>query len=165
MTAASARKFGGVLLQLAVTGVALAHVLHDPHQRARMAAALHAADWRWLAAGWCTYGGVEALAVVRWQTLLRIQGFRLGWGRAAAILFISEFFLLFTPGLVGGDAMRVYYLARDVPDKKLDAVTAVLMDRVMGMLSLIVMAAVILTARFAGWAVRWSGCNWSAPWR
>ena len=153
MTAASAKKFGGVLLQLAVTGGALAYVLHDPQKRVQMAAALRAADWRWLAAGLCSYGGVEALAVVRWQTLLRIQGFRLGWGRAAAILFISEFFLLFTPGLVGGDAMRVYYLARDVPDKKLDAVTAVLMDRVMGMLSLIVMAAVILTARF-GWLSR-----------
>ena len=153
MTAASAKKFGGVLLQLAVTGAALSYVLHDPQKRAQMAAALHAADWRWLAVGLCTYGGVELLAVVRWQTLLRIQGFRLGWGRAAAILFISEFFLLFTPGLVGGDAMRVYYLVRDAPDKKLDAFTAVLMDRIMGMLSLIVMAAVILTARF-GWLSR-----------
>ena len=148
MTAASVKKFGGVLLQMAVTAGALAYVLHDPEKRAHMAAALRAADWRWLAAGLGTYGGVEALAVLRWQTLLRIQGFRIGWGRAAAILFISEFFLLFTPGLVGGDAMRVYYLIRDAPDKKLDALTAVLMDRIMGMLSLIVMAGVILTARF-----------------
>ena len=49
--------------------------------------------------------------------------------------------------------MRVYYLVRDEPDKKLDAVTVVLMDRLMGLLSLIVLAAVILTARF-GWLSR-----------
>ena len=150
MTAASVKKVCGVLLQLAVTGGALAYVFHDAPKRAQMAAALRAADWRWLGAGVCVYGCVEALAVVRWQTLLRVQGFRLGWARAGAILFISEFFLTFTPGLVGGDAMRVYYLVRDAPDKKLDALTVVVMDRIMGMLSLIVMASVILSARY-GW--------------
>ncbi len=150
MTAASVKKVCGVLLQLAVTGGALAYVFHDASKRAQMAATLRAADWRWLGAGLCIYGGVEALAVIRWQTLLRVQRFQLGWTRAGAILFISEFFLTFTPGLVGGDAMRVYYLIKDAPDKKLDALTVVVMDRLMGMLALIVMASVILTARY-GW--------------
>ncbi len=43
---------------------------------------------------------------------------------------------------------RVYYLVRDRPEKKADAFTAVLMDRVMGMLSLIFLAAIILGARY-----------------
>ena len=51
---------------------------------------------RGLGAGWRSglgvYGMVETLAVVRWQLLLRIQGFRLGWKRATGILFIGEFF-------------------------------------------------------------------------
>ena len=73
------------------------------------------AGWR---RGLGVYGLVEVLAVVRWQLLLRIQGFRLGWARATGILFIGEFFLTFTPGLVGGDAMRIFYLVKDAPEKK-----------------------------------------------
>ena len=92
--------------------------------------------------------GVEALAVMRWKTLLHIQHFRIGWKQATGILFIGEFFLTFTPGLVGGDVARIYYLAREQPEKKVDAFTAVLMDRVMGMLSLILLAAIILGARY-----------------
>ena len=144
------KKLLGVMVQLTVTGAALGFVFHDPHKRAQMAQACRHADWRWLAAGLGVYGGVESLAVIRWQLLLRIQGFRLGWARATGILFIGEFFLTFTPGLVGGDAMRIFYLVKDAPGKTVDAVTVVVMDRIMGMLALICLAATI-----AGLRHRW----------
>ena len=150
MSRAAVKKCLGFVLQLAVTAVLLGWILHDPQKRAQMVSALVHADWRWLAAGLAVYGGVEALAVVRWKTLLHIQHFRIGWRRATGILFIGEFFLTFTPGLVGGDVARIYYLARDQPEKKIDAFMAVLMDRVMGMLSLMLLAAVILGTRY-GW--------------
>ena len=130
-----------------MTAIALGFVFHNPRRRAEMSTACRHADWRWLAAGLGVYGLVETLAVVRWQLLLRIQGFRLGWVRATAILFIGEFFLTFTPGLVGGDAMRIFYLAKDAPEKTVDAVTVVLMDRIMGMLALICLAATIVGTR------------------
>ena len=144
-----AKKIAGVLFQLAVTGAALGFVFHNPHKRAQMAEACRHADWRWLAAGLGVYGMVEVLAVVRWQLLLRIQGFRIPWLRATGILFIGEFFLTFTPGLVGGDAMRIFYLVKDAPEKTVDAVTVVLMDRIMGMLALICLAAAIVGTRHA----------------
>jgi uncharacterized protein (TIRG00374 family) len=148
MTKQGAKHLLGILLQLAVTGAALWFVFHDPQKRGQMAEALRHADWRWLAAGLGLYGLVEVLAIMRWQLLIQIQGFRIPWRRSAAILLISEFFLTFTPGLVGGDAMRVVYLVKDHPDKKVDAFTAVVMDRIMGMLALISIAAVVLTARY-----------------
>ncbi len=148
MSSPTAKKLLGVLLQVAVTGVALGFVFHDPHKRAQMAEACRHADWRWLAAGLGAYGFVEFLAVIRWQLLLRIQGFRLGWARATGILFIGEFFLTFTPGLVGGDAMRIYYLVKDSPEKTVDAVTVVLMDRIMGLLALICLATTIVSTRY-----------------
>ena len=149
MRSAPVKKFLGVLLQIAVTGAALGYVFHDPHKRAQMAQACRHADWHWLAAGLGVYGLVETLAVIRWQLLLRIQGFRLGWARATGILFIGEFFLTFTPGLVGGDAMRILYLLKDAPEKAVDAVTVVVMDRIMGMLALICLAATIVSTRYA----------------
>ncbi|MBE7211432.1 MAG: flippase-like domain-containing protein [Gluconacetobacter diazotrophicus] len=148
MSKATVKKCLGFALQLAVTAALLGWILHDPHKRAQMAEAFLHADWHWLAAGLAVYGGVEAMAVVRWKTLLRIQHFAIGWKQATSILFIGEFFLTFTPGLVGGDVARIYYLARDLPEKKVDAFTAVLMDRVMGMLSLMLLAATILGSRY-----------------
>ena len=148
MNNATVKKSLGFLLQVGVTLAALAYVLHDPQKRAAMVVACRHADWRWLAAGLGVYGLVEVLAAVRWQVLLRIQGFRLTWRRATGILFVGEFFLIFTPGLIGGDAMRVYYLLQEAPDKKVDAFTAVAMDRIMGMVSLICLAAVIVSVRY-----------------
>ena len=149
MSKAAVKKCLGFTLQVVVTAALLIWILHDPQKRAQMASAFLHADWRWLAAGIAVYGGVEALAVVRWKTLLHIQHFVIGWRRATGILFIGEFFLTFTPGLVGGDVARIYYLVRDQPEKKVDAFTAVLMDRVMGMLSLMVLAATILGTRYS----------------
>jgi uncharacterized protein (TIRG00374 family) len=135
-------------LQLAVTGAALYYIFHDAARRAQMLTALRQADWRWLGLGLCAYGGLELMAVLRWRVLLRIQGFELPWLQATAILFISEFFTVCTPGLVGGDAMRILYLARTAPDKKMDAALTVLMDRLAGLISLIMLAAGVLTLRY-----------------
>ncbi len=148
MSNAAVKKCLGFALQVIVTAALLVWILHDPRKRAQMASAFLHADWRWLLAGLAVYGGVEALAVIRWKTLLHIQHFRIGWKQATGILFIGEFFLTFTPGLVGGDVARIYYLVRDRPEKKVDAFTAVLMDRVMGMLSLMLLAATILGTRY-----------------
>lgn len=147
------KKALGLLVQVGVTAALLTLVFHDGRKRAQMAEVCRHADWRWLAAGLAIYGLVELMAVIRWQILLRIQGFRLTWKRATAILFISEFFLTFTPGLVGGDAMRIFYLVKEDPEKKADAVTAVLMDRLMGMATLICLAGIIVGGRH-GWLSR-----------
>ncbi len=149
MGSGTIKKIAGVVLQLGITAAALFFVFHDPLKRTRMLEACRHADARWLGCGLAVYGGVEALALVRWQILLRIQGFRLSWRRATAILFVSEFFLTFTPGLVGGDAMRIFYLVKNQPEKKVDAFTAVAMDRLMGLLALISFATVIVGSRYA----------------
>ncbi len=148
MSPSAWKKLAGFVVQLVVTAALLGWVLHDEHKRAQMAVALRSADWRWLLAALAVYGGVELLAVARWKTLLHVQHFVLGWRQATGILFIGEFFLTFTPGLVGGDVARIYYLVRDQPARKVDAFTAVLTDRVMGLLSLILLATVVLGTRY-----------------
>ena len=137
-----------LLLQVGVTVGALYYLFHDPAKRSRMAEALRHADWFWLAASVAAYGMVEVFAAVRWLVLLRIQRFDLAWGKATAILLIGEFFMAFTPGLIGADAMRLLYLVKEHPDKKIDAGLAVVMDRVLGMLALIALAAGVLATRY-----------------
>jgi uncharacterized membrane protein YbhN (UPF0104 family) len=55
----------------------------------RSRGALRHAGWSWVLLGWICYSVVEILATVRWQILLRIQGIRISWLRAAAIVIIG----------------------------------------------------------------------------
>ena len=105
-----------MLLQLLVSAASLWYVFHDPQKRAQIADALRQADRSWVAAGWLCYSAVEALATVRWQMLLRIQGIMLSWLRALAIVMIGLFFKMFLPSLVGGDAVRLYFVRTSAKD-------------------------------------------------
>ena len=145
-----AKRMGFTLLQLLVTGAAIYYVFHDPEKRAQVGNALRAADWRWLAASWLVYGAVEMVATVRWQLLLRVQGIVIGWFWAAVLVMVGLFFNMFLPGLVGGDAVRLYLLFQKVPARKTRAALSVAMDRVLGLASLLLLASLVVAFRF-GW--------------
>ena len=137
------------LVQLLITAGILAFVFREEKQRAEIAAALRMADVKWLLRGLLVYGCVELLASVRWKILLAIQGLDRGWLHATRLLMISVFFNLFTPGLIGGDAVRLFYLTREMPECGASpAFAAVMMDRIIGLLSLLFLAAVLTLARY-----------------
>lgn len=142
------KRVGILLLQLLVTAAGLWYVFHDPQKRAQIAGALKQADGTWLILGWLCYSVVEILATVRWQILLRIQGIRLSWLKAGAIVMIGLFFNQFLPGGVGGDAMRLYFVFKLVPGRKVGATLSVAMDRLLGLLALLFLAAMSLSLRF-----------------
>jgi len=107
-----------MLLQLLVSAAGLWYVFHDPQKRAQIADAQRQADRSWVAAGWLCYSAVEALATVRWQMLLRIQGIMLSWLRALAIVMIGLFCNQFLPGAVDGDVMRLYFVFKLAPRRR-----------------------------------------------
>lgn len=111
------KRAGIMLVQIIVTAAGVWYVFHDPQRRAQIAGALRHADFRWVFLGWICYSAVELLATVRWQILLRIQGVRISWLRAGAIVMIGLFFNQFLPGGLGGDAMRLYFIFKRA-DKK-----------------------------------------------
>ena len=123
-------------------------MFHDPQKRTEIGHALRGGDWRWLALSWLVYGAVETLATVRWQILLRVQGIMVSWVRAGMIVTVGLFFNMLLPGLVGGDAMRLYLLFQKVPRKKLRGTLSVAMDRLLGLASLVVLAAMVVLLRF-----------------
>ncbi|MEA3188752.1 MAG: glycosyltransferase 2 family protein [Chthoniobacter sp.] len=135
-------------LQIVVTLAILVWVFHDPKKRADMAHALAQADKTWILAGILAYGVVEILAAIRWQILLRVQGISLGWWRLTALLMIGIFFNLFMPGGTGGDVIKTYFLLKETPGKKAQALLAVLMDRLIGLLGLIFLTAIIIGLRY-----------------
>jgi hypothetical protein len=137
-----------ILLQLTITAVAIFYVFHDSHKRAQIAHALKESDYSWLLLGWVCYGAVELLATVRWQMLLRVQGIHLGWLRTGGILMVGLFFNMFLPGLIGGDVMRLYYVFKQTRERRTRATLSVAMDRLLGLLSIVLLAAIAIIWRF-----------------
>jgi len=95
----------------------------------------------------------RTLMAYRWVRLLCIvdKEDRPGLGPLLRIFFVSTFLGTFLPASVGGDAVRAYSLSR-LRVSGSDAVASVLVDRMTGLASLLIMAVVglMLAADLAG---------------
>jgi uncharacterized protein (TIRG00374 family) len=136
------------ILQVAVTVGLLWWVFHDPEKRAQMAGALRQADWNWLWIGVGVFFGCTVLATVRWKILLQVQGIDLGWGRTWQLFMIGMFFNLFMLGSTGGDVVKMFLTMREARDRKAAALLSVFMDRVIGMMALILISLGFLYFRY-----------------
>lgn len=140
------------LLQITVTVVMLYFIFRDPQRRADMANAMRHADLRWVLAAICAAGLSPVVGTVRWGLLLRAQGIVLGWGRVAQIYMIGTFFNLFLIGSTGGDAVKMFYALREnaARGKRAGAILSVVIDRLLGLLALILIAIIFIALRH-GW--------------
>ncbi len=91
-------------------------------------------------------GVVCCFGILRWQLILRVQGLELKFARVTSIFFIGQFFNAFMLGATGGDVVKAWYVAHDTHHKKAEAVTAVVVDRLIGLLSLFLIAIVMMAA-------------------
>ncbi len=136
------------VIQVLVTVGILFWVFHDPTERAQMGQALRHAKASWLLAGFVCYGVVELLAAFRWYILLRVQGVTLPPWRVGALFMLGIFFNMFMPGGTGGDVLKIYYLIKEMPQKKAGGLLAVLMDRLIGLMALIIISSVIIGLQY-----------------
>ena len=102
-----------------------------------------------LALSFALMGGTLLLGVIRWRTVLRVQGLALPFNRAAEISLVAHFFNSFLLGTVGGDVMKAYCAARETHHKKTEAVVTVFVDRVIGLWAMLVFAAVMIVPNVA----------------
>ena len=83
----------------------------------------------------------RSVMILRWVLLLRGSGVPIAAGDAARIFLTSSFVGSFLPAGVGADAARAYGLARHSATGS-EALASVAVDRLLGILSLVVMGAV-----------------------
>ncbi len=136
------------LLQTVVTVAILAWVFRDPQNNRQMWEALTRAHTGWIWLALVAFGLAELMAVGRWQILLRVQGIFIGWCRLTALVMIGMFFNIFMPGGTGGDVVKILYLLKEARGKEAAALLAVMVDRVIGLLALIIIAAVVIALRY-----------------
>jgi uncharacterized protein (TIRG00374 family) len=136
------------ILQVLVTVGILVWLFHDHEKNAKMLEALRKADKGWIFAAICCFGLVEIAATFRWALLLRVQGVVIPWIRLFFLYMIGMAFNPFMPGGTGGDVVKIFYLLKETPGKKTAALLATLMDRVIGMLGLMIISALVLWLRY-----------------
>ncbi|HEX9792874.1 MAG TPA: lysylphosphatidylglycerol synthase transmembrane domain-containing protein [Planctomycetota bacterium] len=85
-----------------------------------------------------------AIVTLRWQILLRAVEVPTSYPRALRLCFIGYFFNNAMPGLTGGDLVRAVLVTRGLEEKRTRAAMSVLVDRVMGLFSLLLLAGVVL---------------------
>ena len=77
----------------------------------------------------------------RWKLLLQTQGIRLSYGQTLSLTMIGLASTLFMPGSVGGDLVKAYYVTKDAPNKRPQAVMTIFLDRFIGLLGLLTVAS------------------------
>lgn len=128
-------------IQVCVTLGILFFVFRDPAKRAEMGTALAGANSWWLFIGIAVYGLAELVGCIRWRTLLRVQGITLSWPRVFSLNMMGLFFSFLIPGDTGGDVVKLFYVLKETAGQRTVAVLSVLVDRLIGLIALIVLAA------------------------
>jgi uncharacterized protein (TIRG00374 family) len=101
--------------------------------------AARAADWRFIALACALVALDRVLMAYRWWALLAPLESRPPVGTVMRIFFVSTFVGTFLPASVGGDAVRAYGLSKEGVGG-VDAVASVLMDRLLGIISILIVA-------------------------
>ncbi len=104
-------------------------------------------DFRLLALAFALFGPPLFLMAVRWRLLLVLSNIHIPFFTILRLHYLGFFFNTFMPGGAGGDIIKAVYVARHC-SQKAEAATMVLIDRVVGMVGLLVMAGTVVLADY-----------------
>ena len=128
-----------IVFKLTVSTVLLV-VLFRRADLPSMASRFRQMDPVWTVAALGVYGLMLAVSAWRWRLLLRVQTVEASLGTLTKSFLVATFFNNFLPSNIGGDVVRVADTAPLTGSKTL-ATTVVLIDRIIGLIALLVLAA------------------------
>ncbi|GEM_PF-3361395 len=101
-------------------------------------------DLRWLCGALFFVVMMQVFGFVRWGFLLKAEDVKIPWKDVVCISLIGGFFGALSVGVVGQDVARIFYAVRLQPGKKHATVLSIFVDRLIGLLGLVVLAAVTI---------------------
>jgi glycosyltransferase 2 family protein len=128
-----------------VVSVGLLTLLFSRVDTQRLFAAARQASAPWLMGALALYTLMVLASAWRWRVLLVAQNIRLPFRTLTSSFLVATFFNNFLPSNIGGDVIRVADTAPAAGSKTL-ATTVVLLDRGLGLLGLVLIAAIGATA-------------------
>ena len=129
----------------AVVSIVLLWILFSRVDIPRLWAVARTASAPWLIGALGLYLLMVLTSAWRWGLLLRAQHLRFSFRMLIESFLVATFFNNFLPSNIGGDVVRIADTARVAGGKTL-ATTVVLMDRGIGLMGLVLMAAIGATA-------------------
>jgi uncharacterized membrane protein YbhN (UPF0104 family) len=135
-------------LKLVVSTVLLA-ILFSRTDLSGLWSSVRNASLPWVVAALGLYLVQMIVSTWRWGVLLVPQGVDLGHRRLLSSYLVATFFNNFLPSNIGGDVVRIRDTARPAKSRTL-AATVVLFDRGIGLIGLVLVAAMGATAAAAG---------------
>ena len=105
------------------------------------------ADRSWAILALLLFGPAVPILAWRLQLLLDTQDISISYRDALLLTFAGNFFNFAMPGTTGGDIYKAYHIARRT-HKRTEGITVVILDRVIGLVSFLILAGVII---FASW--------------
>jgi uncharacterized protein (TIRG00374 family) len=133
-----------MLIRLAITAIILA-ILAMGIDMGLAARAMAAIDLRYLSLVLGLVAIDRALMILRWILLLRASGIAISTAGAARLFLVSSFVGSFLPSGIGADAARAYGLSRETTSGS-EALASVAVDRLLGVMSIVIMSAVGVAA-------------------
>jgi len=100
-------------------------------------------DPRWLVAAFASFLPVVLIVSWRWRMLLRVHDVHLRFGRVFELTMIGQFFSAVGVGTTGGDVVKIFYVARAVPQRRAAVAFTVIVDRVIGLVALLFFGVVL----------------------
>lgn len=140
MSTSAGRRYVILALKISVSIVLLA-ILFSRIDAARLWNSAKQASVAWLAAALAIYGINVVASLWRWHVLLEAQDVRVPARTLAASFVVALFFNNFLPSNIGGDFFRIADTAKYTKSKTV-ATTVILADRVMGVIALVLIAAI-----------------------
>jgi uncharacterized membrane protein YbhN (UPF0104 family) len=133
------RRSALMLFKLAVS-IALLAILFSKIDVHRLWSSARSASLFWLAAALVVYFINVLVSIWRWRLLLEAQAVEVPARKLLGSFLVALFFNNFLPSNIGGDVIRIRDTAKPARSKTL-ATIVVLTDRVMGLMGLVLVAA------------------------
>lgn len=92
--------------------------------------------WAWFAAALAGYIAVQIIMAFRLYLLYKSQNLNIPYTKTLYLCIVGLFFNLFLPSAVGGDVAKIYYTSKHT-GKKIESTTAVILDRLLGFITVI----------------------------
>lgn len=100
-------------------------------------------QWGWVGLAFLATLIAHLIGFVRWRVMVRALDLPFRMGDAIRIGFIGAFFNTFTIGVIGGDALRAFYVTREMEDRTSEAISSVIADRIVGLLTMFTIASIM----------------------
>jgi len=132
----------GLILRTLVSALAICYVVRT-NNWSKVWENVLTMDVVWLVVAILCFIPTLVVVAWRWRMLLAVHGIHLRFWRIFELNMIGQFFSTVGVGTTGGDIFKIFYVARAVPQKKAAVSFTVILDRVIGLVALLIFGALL----------------------